>query len=310
MTTFSELNPGETTSFPSGKAPEIQANLFSKYSRVDRNRFIRVCKFIEEHCSEFLASVNAAHRFLYRGIKTYESPSEIFLGRSRNDRHPRDTDADIQLIADEYLTLRGFKALRSNSIFCAGEEQNALTYGDPYIIFPINGFDYTWSLEHVDWVISPRFLSPNYSVLRNIFNDIYYSTRDDTHKATLTNIAIKNAVEIYVKPFIWSGSGDGYFYDLAQLRKFMQIAAKLSATVEEVRHYFTPEVRAKINRLISNSLNPKIASQQFVKLNKLLKTRLDTAIKLDHEVMIHGSYVAVESNKFNEALGQYFLNIN
>jgi len=143
MTTFPELNPGETTSFPRGQAPEIQANLFSTYSRVDRNRLIQVCKFIEEHCSEFLASAKAANRFLYRGIKTYDSPSKIFLGSPRNDRRSRDTDPAVQLIVDEYLTLQGFKALRSNSIFCTGEEQNALTYGDPYIIFPINGFEYT-----------------------------------------------------------------------------------------------------------------------------------------------------------------------
>ncbi len=46
---------------------------------------------------------------------------------------------------NEALKKAGFKAIRSNSIFCSSSTDNLHYFGLPYLIFPIDPFNYTWS---------------------------------------------------------------------------------------------------------------------------------------------------------------------
>lgn len=300
MTKLPIINPGDIKAFPYGKAPEISNNLFSEYSRVDRNRLFRVCLFIEDHCSDFLNILKKTNMFLYRGIKDCGN-NQIFLGYSRNDRTPRDTDAYIQTLTDTYLKLQGFTALRSNSIFCTADESATDIYGRQYIIFPINGFKYTWSLVHEDWTITEYNLSPNYEKLGNIFFNIFHG-RD---RNPFNSDPFQSMVNVYEKSFGWRKNN--YITSITYLKTFMDNVQELSITNTAVNDYFTPKLTKNINRLIFEILDPNIASAKFVKFNKLLDTRLDTAIKLQNEVMICGSYVAIDAKKFEQGLKEYFL---
>lgn len=114
------------------KPGEIQDNILDH----DKLR-----EFIIHNCSDFLKE--AKGKLLRRGIK---SNKDIFLGRSRNNREPSATDAEASKLIDEKLSSAGFIALRSNSIFCSASEQ-INEFGKEYIIYPINGYSFTWSLQ-------------------------------------------------------------------------------------------------------------------------------------------------------------------
>jgi hypothetical protein len=124
----------------------------------------RIIDVLESECGDALQAVKSAHRFIYRGVKvggsnvgTFWKPRHlqgsaptIFKSSSRENRKPMDTPGQIQNMIDGALEATGFKALRSNSIFCSGYKAAAINYGVPYIIFPINGFDFTWSRRYAD----------------------------------------------------------------------------------------------------------------------------------------------------------------
>lgn len=112
-------------------------------------------KFINTNCSEFLGSVKESHQFLYRGIL---GPGNlgIFLGQSRSDRqviaktrgHEGANEGQkVANMCDELLVAAGFTAVRGNSIFCNPVFNNAGLWGSVYIIFPINGFSFGYSLQ-------------------------------------------------------------------------------------------------------------------------------------------------------------------
>ena len=99
--------------------------------------------YIEQHCSDIIKLMKVSGIFLYRGIKNQSTT--VFVGQSRQDRLPKDTRQDISAYFDKALASHGFKALRGNSIFVTSNLQQAAGYGETYAIFPMNGFDYTYT---------------------------------------------------------------------------------------------------------------------------------------------------------------------
>ncbi len=98
-----------------------------------------VIPYIKIHCSEFLNETNS---LMFRGLP-FDTPN-IFVAESRSNRTPKDIGKHFQEAIDNKLKESGFTALRSNSIFCTGNQGQALNYGQKYCIFPLNGFTYTW----------------------------------------------------------------------------------------------------------------------------------------------------------------------
>jgi hypothetical protein len=115
-----------------------------------------VADYIQKHCSEFLYQRNSG--WLYRGLDNF--PPDIYIDNSPVNREPRDTDATISRIIDQKFVEVGFKALRSNSIFCYATRIEAAAYtttnnvDDVHNIFPFNGFSFTWSSKIRDLTIS------------------------------------------------------------------------------------------------------------------------------------------------------------
>jgi len=114
----------------------------------ESKRFVGVSKYIQNHCSDILKIYRETDNYLFRGWAG-DKPS-IFMGNPRIDRQPKDVAYNIQVGVDEKLKDAGFTALRSNSIFCTCERNHAGKYGAVYVIFPINGFNYTWALGLYD----------------------------------------------------------------------------------------------------------------------------------------------------------------
>lgn len=109
------------------------------------NKITEVVNFIRLNCSEFLQTAAQTKKFLYRGIRNEKR--EIFMGYPRENRPSIEGEYKTSRakIADSYLQAAGFKALRSNSIFCNSSEYKAGCWGETYLIFPINGFSFGYS---------------------------------------------------------------------------------------------------------------------------------------------------------------------
>lgn len=107
-----------------------------------QQKFGEIMMQIEAIASQAIEAYRQTNEFLYRGIHT---PKEFILGNPPSNRMPLATPKDIQILVDDKLRAEGFVALRSNSIFGTSRQYQARTYGPTFIIFPYNGFKFTWS---------------------------------------------------------------------------------------------------------------------------------------------------------------------
>lgn len=97
---------------------------------------------IERECSWILAINKKIKMFLLSGMK---NRGAVIYGNTTTGRKPSQSDSLLTLYFDEYLSQTGCKALRSNSIFVTTDDYQAENYGGLYLIFPKNGFDYTFT---------------------------------------------------------------------------------------------------------------------------------------------------------------------
>jgi len=305
------LIPGEQKIFTRTPKNIAANNIFKTNDKNLQKRLTHLCNFIDENCSEFLGYAKQTKKLLYRGIKD-KTAGNIFLGYSRNNRHPKDTNSTIQKLVDEYLTIGGFNALRSNSIFCIGDPNDTSVYGKPFLIFPINGFDYLWSIDHYDWVIYPATLSPNFLELGQLFSDIRryfnHSAQYDAVSGDFKNFWYSGPIYNLLNDFMNTSDGENYIFQLEQLQKlFSDIETKYSESGPAITKFLESNMYFKSVNMINNSLDPNIASKEFIQFNKITNTHFETALKLNHEILIHGKYVAVNYEMFYRYLKNYFL---
>jgi hypothetical protein len=98
---------------------------------------------IFNECSDAVSAMKATSSLLYRGLLNTEI--DAFYGKSRKYRRPLDLKPSIQEFFDNAMRSVGMEAVRSNSIFCSSDLDQAMGYGSTYIIFPKNGFKFSWS---------------------------------------------------------------------------------------------------------------------------------------------------------------------
>ena len=81
----------------------------------------------------------------------------MYKGVSQFERRPKDTDLTIHRNVVDAMINLGFTAHRGNSIFVTSNKHMARAFssvvlgGQVYIIFPIDGFDYSWSPQVDDF---------------------------------------------------------------------------------------------------------------------------------------------------------------
>jgi len=115
---------------------------------------------ILNECSEAVSLIKKTNKFMIRGTHGRNTNTGIFKDVIRPDRLSRDTNAIISSFIDEWLVEHNFTAIRSNSLFVSSNWIQANQYGTLYIIFPKNGFKYTWfekSADLYDTVSNPLF---------------------------------------------------------------------------------------------------------------------------------------------------------
>lgn len=100
---------------------------------------------IDTHCSEIMKIYKQTQKVLYRGISGADRKPISFISQSREDRRPMSTNQPQHDAINNKLKETGFKARRDNSIFCYSDRLYTGLYGSPYVIFPLNGFNFTYS---------------------------------------------------------------------------------------------------------------------------------------------------------------------
>jgi hypothetical protein len=175
---------------------------------------------IAKECSNILAIYKKTETVAYRGIPGIRLQG-IFSGVSPENRAPKHTPKETDMIINKALDQAGFSARRDNSIFVTSELSTAKTYaeyddGETYVIFPVNGFKFTYSRKHKDLTLGLGFVTADYATEENpdVRNNKHVTWKmkhayiDLGPKGfcnhlgfTSTNIeyALQNDLEIYIK---------------------------------------------------------------------------------------------------------------
>lgn len=115
---------------------------------------------IQQYSSQSIEAYKQTNEFLYRGKYDFD---EISIVDPRKDRKPLSSPSQIQMVIDEKLRAAGFRAIRSNSFFGTSSINFASQFGHPLIIFPFNGFKFTWSPDIKDLTIDLDLIRLNKS---------------------------------------------------------------------------------------------------------------------------------------------------
>ena len=128
---------------------------------------------IKVECSDYLAACGRAQTWLYRGMGSREN-RPAFLEKSPEHRKPSDSHLGLMKSFDQSLQQLGFTALRYNSIFCSGDKDAASYFGHLYVIFPRNGFDFTYTtereiiLDELEQVLSAKYIYSWHRAVKNM----------------------------------------------------------------------------------------------------------------------------------------------
>jgi hypothetical protein len=141
---LSEIDPEKIT--PGSKqllTPDIDPD--ADLNKQEQEKAEYVAEYIKKHCSDILDLYRSNGSVFYRGTKSPSYDSYAFVSQSRQDRRPKDSGRNTTIYFDNVLSSAGFTALRSNSIFITSRIGQAESYGDVFVVFPFNGFTYTYT---------------------------------------------------------------------------------------------------------------------------------------------------------------------
>jgi len=111
------------------------------------NDIMKQCK---PFMKEWLPIYKKQHDFLYRGMEA----KDFGIKNVRKNRKPMSTSRYAHTMLNKVFKDKFGWYARSNSIFCTGSDDDAGTYGDLYVIFPIGKYKYLWSPKIEDLTIS------------------------------------------------------------------------------------------------------------------------------------------------------------
>ena len=115
-------------------------------------------KALAKHCKEIIKVYKELNRnnfsrekFLFRGIR---SNDDALYGKPFESRKPKDSNRDLHELVNGTINSLGYTANRENAMFVTGDRGQAGGYGySLYIMFPVDGFTFTWSQTVKDLVL-------------------------------------------------------------------------------------------------------------------------------------------------------------
>lgn len=223
--------------------------------------------YITQNCSEFLQEVNKSKHFLYRGLT--RDPVSAFAGHSRQDRQTRDSQEICQTLFDQCLKALGSTALRSNSIFVISRLIHASSYGDVYLIFPLDG-KYTFT----------------------------YTNRTDLTMDTLNDVITDPA--LWTKKLMKAVAASPQI-NQEEKKQYIQILQKPDNDANDIQR-ITERLR---DLLPGSDLSPVISLKDFRKEFKPSTKNLGSAMKAEREIYINGQYIAIHQS-MEQQIRNYF----
>lgn len=243
----------------------------------------RVYKFLDgvtSKCSDAVNAMRQAGTLLYRGTS---NAGDIYIGKPHNNRRVMTSSSTAQEIYDEKIAQAGFKALRGNSIFTSGDTGLAFNFGSSkYMIFPVNGFQFTWSRSKRDIVIGA--------------DDIRYWMDEDLIESIWSKVFLNPELK---KEFM-NRMGMSYYLDKDYLPS--DFAKDNIGSYDGFLGYSNGETHLKklkameADNLISgipDKIEDLITPEQVVKYMDLTHEDFVGALKSQNEICIRGTYYAV-----------------
>jgi hypothetical protein len=174
-----------------------------------------------------------------------------------------DSSNEAQTIFDGILAEEGIDALRRNSIFTTGSIDQASNYGELFIIFPRDGFKFSWCTKKAG---------------RDITLDLY----------TMIDKKATNALDRDVAKHLKSKFVDFGSFDMILEEGFDDL-------ISELKRIKYPKV-AEIT--IDKLINIDAIKKHYGPTNQ----NFPAAVKSNHEVLIRGEYYAVSYGTYGQPL--------
>lgn len=238
----------------------------------------QIAKQIQNDCGKYLMAIKSAGRLMYRGIGGATMPA--FQGVSPTNRNPVDSDPDEVEKFNNILTALKIEANRSNSIFVTSELYHAQDYGIPYVIIPKNSAKFAWSAEEKDMVIDS-----------NIMRDII---KKPISQATLNKEIdkVKNSIKKLSNIPKESKQIDR-LYDYLEILELVEDDRIISYSEKLIKTYFPDSPLIPYMEQLTGRA-PQYDLKRFQDTFKMKNDSLIAALKMGHEIMIHGEYYAIK----------------
>ena len=234
------------------------------------NALAKNCKEIIKVYKELNRNDFSKGKFLYRGIK---SSDDALYGKPFDARKPKDSNRDLHELVNGTINKLGFTANRENAMFVTGDRSQASGYGNSlYIMFPVDGFTFTWSQTVKDLVLdsSKRRDMMNQDAIQQIRN--------------LAMDAKKNSADPSLFPITYPEDlfYDGYKYD-----------ADVSTISRMIKDGILPK---ETQKLLDSVLTDDSIQDHF----KFTDQNFFNAILSEKEIYIRGDYYAVNVSHSTE----------
>lgn len=164
-------------------------------------------KALAKHCKDIIKVYKELNRnnfdrerFLFRGIK---SSDDAVFGKPFEARKPKDSNRELHDLVNGTISNLGLDANRENAMFVSGDRSQASNYGSLYIMFPKDGFKFTWSKTVKDLVLdsSKKLEMLDKAVVRRL-KELLKKAKAESEDPS--NFYIYDADELFT---------DGYRYD-------------------------------------------------------------------------------------------------
>jgi hypothetical protein len=229
---------------------------------------------INNECSDYINIVKNSNNIfqpLLHGTKKHQE--EYYIGRSIGNRSPKTSSLEYSELVDEGLEKLGVVARRLNSMYATTSFGLAQEFGNIYEVFPINGFNYTWCKYADDIVLNSQTL----------FSYRAYSFRPE----------FKKAVYIYLQT---NHRESENYEDVSRIYKYLgddKTSHYAESFFQKLPH--TNTLKQEFNNINSRAVFN--INKMVVKIGLQADTNFEEALRLQHEIWIHGQYIAVDRSQ-------------
>jgi len=236
----------------------------------------KVWQLLKTECSEILEILKSQQCLvLFRGVR--DTPSAVFQGNGRKNRRPKDSTHSVSQVFNYCLQHLGFPARRDNSTFVTTNSRLAEEFGNVYMIFPKNGFKFTYT-AHNDMVLSTDEIDTCVDIekIESTLEEIVVMSKDVNTDlpADIARIA-------------------GSRHEPVTLHSFMMDIMSLP-----------PQLVAQFKQATTVDLDWKhfVDLKKFQRIYEPKQKDLSAALRSGTEIYILGEYIALDASKFQESI--------